>query len=283
MFLPPMLPVAHSRPFDDERYIFEPLIDGHRLVLSMKNGRVCLFTRHGHEITPRYPEFHLVPAVDNSDLVLDGEVGFIDPHSGKIDCGAASDRLRLTKPLSIREAATLRPAHFFVFDILRYRGRDVRSLAIADRKQLLGEALAANRYISPVIGMEHSGVSLFEALKEHGLGGIVAKRKTSEYVGRRDDNWLKIVDYDYAIVQIAGYRKNQFGWLARHRDRVVGVLEHGVSSAHKNAFLGVCPKLAVDEDRDFVYVEPVIQARVRHRNWTREGMLRKPEFVEFVV
>ncbi len=283
MFLPPMLPVEHKHPFDDERYIFEPLIDGHRLILAMEKGIVRLFTRHGRDITRQYPELHPVPVLDNSDVVLDGEACCIDPVSGKIDREAALDRCKLTKPLSIREASVRSPAHYIVYDILRYRGRDVRPLALIERKKLLREVLGTNRYISSAIGIEHSGVALFKALRRNGVRGIVAKRRTSAYVGRRDDSWLKIRDYDYAVVQIAGYRKNQFGWLVRHRDRIAGLLEHGVPSAHINAFLGVCGKLATHEDRDFVYVDPSIQARVRHRQWTRDGMLRKPEFVEFVV
>ncbi|WP_372636636.1 ATP-dependent DNA ligase [Cohnella sp.] len=283
MFLPPMLPVAYSHPFDDDRYIFEPLIDGHRLLLSMENGIVRLYTRHGHDITSRYPELHPVPVTDNSDVVLDGEVYCIDPATGRLDPDGMLDRFRLTKPMSIREASVRNPVRYNVFDILRYRGRDVRMLALSERKKLLGEVLEGNRCISPAIEVEHTGIALFEALRRNGVRGIVAKRRTSAYVGRRDDSWLKIRDYDYAVVQIAGYRKNQFGWLVRHRDQIAGLLEHGIPSAHRNAFLGVCGTLATHEDRDFVYVEPAIQARVRHQLWTRDGLLRKPEFVEFVV
>ncbi|MFB9279116.1 ATP-dependent DNA ligase [Cohnella cellulosilytica] len=284
MFIPPMLPVEHPHPFDDERYIFEPLIDGHRLILAMEKGVVRLFTRHGRDITDQYPELHPVPVLDNSDIVLDGEACCIDPVTGKIDRDAALDRCKLTKPLSIREASVRNPAHYIVFDILRYRGRDVRSLALSERKKLLGEVLEANRSISPAVGVEYSGVALFEALRSNGLGGVVAKRKTSEYVGgAKDPSWLIVPDYDYTVVQIAGYRKHRFGWLVKHRDRIAGVLEHGIPSAHQNAFLGVSRKLATHEDRDFVYVDPAIHARVRHRKWTRDGLLRKPEFVDFVV
>lgn len=35
MFLAPMLLEKREKPFDDDRYLFEPKIDGHRLILSM--------------------------------------------------------------------------------------------------------------------------------------------------------------------------------------------------------------------------------------------------------
>jgi len=106
---------------------------------------------------------------------------------------------------------------------------------------------------------------------------------TSKYVGQRSVDWLKIINYTYATVQIAGYRKNQFGWLAQYEGRPVGTIELAVPTEHKRAFYGLADRLKVGEDRDYVYVEPKINARVRFRNWTRAGMLRSPEFVEFVI
>jgi DNA ligase 1 len=129
----------------------------------------------------------------------------------------------------------------------------------------------------------YNNVPLFEAIREKKLEGIVGKKKTSKYVGRRDANWIKIINYNYAVVQIAGYRRNQFGWLLQHRDRTVGILELAVPSAHKKAFYGVSKGLVTGEDRNFVYVQPSISVRVRFRNWTRAGMLRTPEFVDFVI
>jgi DNA ligase-1 len=185
--------------------------------------------------------------------------------------------------MSIREATHTRPAHYFAFDILRYQGKDVRALPLAERKRLLEAALAGNHYFSPAIAVEGSGIALFEALKGKGLEGIVAKRLNSSYVGQRDENWQKIDYYDHAVVQIVGYRKNQFGWLMQQRDRRVGLLENGVPSAHKNAFHGVCNRIKTGEDRDFVYVEPSIEARVRFRRRNAAGRLSDPEFVDFVV
>jgi len=285
MFLPPMLPKERKEPFDDERYIFEPKISGHRLLLSMENGIVRLYTRHGREITAKYPELHQVPLSDYSGTLLDGEVACLDPESGMLEpeSDTLTSRIGLTKPMSIREAALARPVHFFVFDILKYRGKDIRDWPLSDRKKALAEALEGNRHISPAIAIEHSGNALYEALRGRGLEGIVAKSLSSPYVGRRNGNWQAIRYYEYAVVQIAGYRKNQFGWLMRHRGRIVGLLENGVPSAHKNAFLGVSKRLATGEDRDYVYVEPAIEARVRYRSRTSSGELAYPEFVDFIV
>jgi len=284
MYWPPMLPAASAEPFDDERYIFEPKFPGRRLLLEVENGAVRLYSRNGEDVTSRYPELHRVPLEDTSGALLDGQAVCFDPESGRIDAGSGADgRHGLTRPMSIREAAIVRPVHFFVYDVLRYRDKDVRSLRLSGRRQLLLDALEGNRYISPAMSVEGRGIDLYEGLRGRGPEGIVAKRLSSPYVGRRDDNWLSVRYYEYAVVQIAGFRKNQFGWLMRHRGRDVGLLEIGIPSAHKNAFMGVSRRIATGEDRDYVYVDPAIEARVRYRSLSPTGELLHPEFVDFVV
>ncbi|BBI34612.1 ATP-dependent DNA ligase [Cohnella abietis] len=283
MLLPPTQLDEREKPFDDERYIFEPKINGHRLTLSMEGGAVRLYTRHNHDVTRQYPELYNVPIEDNSDFVLDGEVACINPESGSIDFELVMERLTLKKPMQIREAITLLPVHFFVFDILRYKGEDLRGWPLVERKKLLREVLCANNYISPLMSVDNTGVSLFDAIQGKELEGIVAKKKVSKYFDQPEDNWIKIINYNYAVVQIVGYRKNQFGWLLEYRGKNVGILDVAVPSAHKNAFFGVSKVLLTGEDRNFVYVKPQINARVKFRSWTRTGLLRKPVFVEFVV
>jgi DNA ligase-1 len=262
MFLAPMLLEKRENPFDDQWYLFEPKIDGHRLILSMENGIVRLFTRHNNEVTIQYPELHNVPIEDNSDVVLDGEVACINPETGSIEFEMVMERFMKKKPMSIKQGMIRQPVHFFVFDILRYKGEDLRALPLLERKKILEQVLKANNFISPLMRVGDSGVSLFEAIREKQLEGIVAKKKTSKYVGKRDANWIKIINYTYAEVKIVGYRKNQFGWLLQHHDRTVGALELAVPSAHKKAFYGVSQGLITGEDQNFVYVEPSIKARV---------------------
>ncbi|QMV44479.1 ATP-dependent DNA ligase [Cohnella cholangitidis] len=283
MFLEPMLLTKRESPFDDDRYLYEPKIDGHRLILSMENGAVRLFTRHNNDVTLQYPELHNVPIDDTSDVVLDGEVACLNPETGTIEFELVMERFAKRRPISIQQAMVRQPVHFYVFDILRYRGRDLRALPLTERKRILQQVITPSSFVTPVMSVPGAGNALFEVIKEKQLEGIVAKKKCSKYVGRRDANWIKIINYTYAIVQIAGYRKNQFGWLLQHQDRAVGLLELAVPSSHKKAFYGVAKALVTGEDRDFVYVDKKLSARVRFRNWTRAGMLRTPEFVDFVV
>jgi DNA ligase-1 len=94
---------------------------------------------------------------------------------------------------------------------------------------------------------------------------------------------MKIINYSYANVRIAGYRKSGFGWLIEYAGQPAGILELSVPPSHRNAFFGVAKSIVTGEDRDYVYVAPSIQARVRFRRRTRAGLPVLPEFVDFVV
>ncbi|WP_258881538.1 hypothetical protein [Paenibacillus sp. sptzw28] len=197
-----------------------------------------MYTRHNNEVTRQYPELHSVPVEPGCSVVLDGEVARMD-ESGWIDFEAVMERFKLTRTTKIREAALTKPVHYYVFDVLHYNGTDVRSWPLLERKALLMRILTANAFYSPVFAVEGAGTALFDSIRARNLEGIVAKRRDSLYVGRRSDNWLKIINYQYTDVYIAGYRKDQFGWLAHMNGSSAGIIELSVPSAHKKAFYGV--------------------------------------------
>ncbi|MBB6732679.1 ATP-dependent DNA ligase [Cohnella zeiphila] len=285
MFLTPMLLAKREDPFDDPRYLYEPKIDGHRAIFSIENGVARIYTRHHSDVTRQYPELHEVPIADDSDMVLDGEIAVVDLETGAVDFEAVMRRFQLRKAEKIRVAAATQPVHFFAFDILRYKGMDLRKLPLIERKEILAAALDNSPYFSRVLSVENEGTALFNVIKERKLEGIVAKQKSGVYVGRRSESWQKIINYTYADVYISGYLKNQFGWLVEYNGRPAGIIEFDstVPAAQKQAFYSVARKLVTGEDRNFVYVEPMIEARVRFRNWTKSGKMRSPEFVGFTV
>ncbi|GMK40673.1 hypothetical protein PCCS19_37290 [Paenibacillus sp. CCS19] len=143
--------------------------------------------------------------------------------------------------------------------------------------------LQPNPFYSVMFSAEGNGKILFDLVRQRNLGGIVAKHKNSKYVGNRSSDWLKIINYLYVNVDLVGYRKNQFGWLAHYQGQSVGVIELSVPLVARKAFFTIAAQITCAEDRDFVYIQPHFKAQVRTRNWTRNGMLRAPEFVDFVV
>ncbi|WP_409175628.1 ATP-dependent DNA ligase [Brevibacillus fortis] len=271
-FVYPMLLEQVDEPFSDARYVFEPKIDGHRLILSRRNGETRLYTRHNNEVTSKYPEL----ITDGPDIILDGELAVMDPDTGIPDFELTMQRFQSRK--------SRLPISYVVFDILHYDGADLRGLTLMERKSVLDQAITDTPTMSKIAYIDGRGEDLWDAIVDRNMEGIVAKGKDGRYhADKRTDDFLKIINYSYVDVHIAGWRKGDFGWLAHYNGRPAGVIELGVPPTHKQAFYGVAKQLITGEDRDFVYVQPQVKARVKMRNWTKSGMLRSPVFVDFIL
>jgi len=285
MFITPMLLATTESAFSHADYIYEPKIDGHRLILSKQNGRTRLYTRHKVECTRQYPELINI-AID--DIVLDGEVACVDPQTGVIEFESVMERFSASRDEKINSLAAALPANYIVFDILRLNGQDLRGLPLMKRKEILAHLNLGNEYVSKIPYIEREGERLFEEIKSRQLEGIVAKRKESTYVSRRSVAWRKVINWQYADVVITGWRKSEFGWIAAIEEssgqlKPVGIIELGVSPATKKAFYSENQAQIVGENADYVFIIPRRRVRVKMRNWTRAGLLRSPVFVEFIV
>lgn len=285
MFISPMLLETAPGPFSHSDYIFEPKVDGHRLLYSQHSGSVRLYTRHHNDCTSQYPEL-MLPF--ESDIILDGEVACTDPATGLNDFEAVMSRFSTRQQSKVQQLTKTLPATFAIFDILQYKGHDLRKLPLMERKAILQTLQLPSSSFGVVPHIEGAGEALYEQIEVMGMEGVVCKRKDSQYISRRSSNWLKIINWSVADVYITGYKKSEFGWLAAVPDptgrmRPVGIIEHGPSTKHKQAFRGVCSQLIRGEDKNNVYLEPRIRARVRMRNWTKSGLLRIPVFEQFIV
>lgn len=278
----PMLLETATAPFDSAAHIFEPKIDGHRLLLSRINGGpVRLRTRHDTDCTRQYPEFD---DIDAADIVLDGEVACTD-GSGRIDFESVMERFSTRRIDRIQRLVTALPANYIVFDILRFDGVDLRGWPLMKRKEFLARLEFGNPRISAIPFIEYAGRRLYDEIVERKLEGIVAKRKESVYVsGQRSASWLKIINWTYVDVTLTGWRKDEFGWLCAIGDqlRPAGVIEFGVNTEQKREFYRLLRPYMTGEDKRNVYVQPLVKARVKIRNWTRNGYLRTPVFVSFI-
>ena len=274
----PMLLEA-SDPFSDPSYIFEPKFNGIRLIATRFNGKVKLWTRHGNDITHRYPELWDIPV--KGDVVLDCELIVLD------DMGMDDFELCMSR---FHSSKMKRDAHAVVFDILYYQGNDVRCHPLMKRKLLLDQVLANNSFYSKIIYVDGAGEKLFSAVQAKGMEGVVAKRKDGLYDlhGRRTSEFLKIIDWKLrSDVFISGWHKDKFGWLIsvkeEDRYRSVGTVQYGVSPDQKKAFRAVARELVVKEDEKRVLIEPHFRIKVKYRNVTRKGMLHTPVFLEFML
>lgn len=287
MFVSPMLLQTAPGPFSRSDYIFEPKIDGHRLIYDQSGGDGRLYTRHNNDCTRQYPEIN--SALFSHDITLDGEIACVDPVTGAVDFESVMSRFQARRADKVRRLTETLPVTYVIFDILRYKGEDLRGRPLMERKGILAGLTLPNAHFGVIPYVEGAGEALFAQMQTRAMEGVVAKRKDSVYeTGKRSTQWQKIINWSYADVYLSGYKKAEFGWLAavpdgRGKMRAAGVIEFGASPAHKQAFYNVVRPLITGEDREYVYVEPRVKVRVKMRNWTRAGMLRSPVFTGFII
>ena len=144
----------------------------------------------------------------------------------------------------------------------------------------------------------------FDAAKDQGLEGVVAKKRDSPYqAGRRSMDWRKLKVRASEEVVVVGYTKGQgrrshgFGALvvAVHEKgglRWAGNVGTGFSDAEIERLLGLLrplkradsplaevPKMPRVRRTDVVWVEPRLVAQVEFVEWTHDGRLRAPTYV----
>ena len=77
-----MLATLTDGPFDDDDWIFEEKYDGFRMVATIEDGEVTLYSRNGKIISHKYVEVARALERVKSDAVLDGELVALDHQVG---------------------------------------------------------------------------------------------------------------------------------------------------------------------------------------------------------
>lgn len=281
MFISPMLlqDAKDNRPYNSKHHVVEQKLDGFRCILSNMD-KLYVYTKDSQLVTHKFPELFQCPIPEGT--VLDGELVILDDQ-GKPDFEAMSARMLTPTDLS--------PVVFFAFDILKYKGIDVTGLSLLKRKELLDQAFIENDRYKKVQIYEGKAVDYFEKVRQDGLEGIILKSNKENFKyesNKRSRQWQKVINWTYADVYISGYRKNNFALLASIDSAnglkiPVGVIETGVTSLHQKALDGVKHRLIYKEDNYFAYMEPRLMAKIKTKCWTKNGRLRSPVFMEFVI
>lgn len=177
-----MLATSGQLPPDDGRWAYEPKWDGFRAVVHV-NGRAVVWSRRGTDLTDRFPEVAELASAVPPDTVLDGELVVFD-GSGRPDFEAIRQRGLLGR---IDGAAT-----FIAFDVLRLGGRNLLAQRFRTRRAALEDLTLSGHGWCTTPSHEGAGAALFDATREQGLEGVVAKRLDSPYrPGVRTKLWLK--------------------------------------------------------------------------------------------
>lgn len=301
----PMLGTLVDVPFDSREWVFEVKWDGVRAILLINKVEhiVELRSRNDKSITHRYPELlsPLKSAINcEESAILDGEIvvlnekGFPDfqMHQRRMNVDHSKDIERLSKEL---------PSTYYFFDILYLDGKNLQSLPFVDRRQILSSVIIPNDRIKISDFIEEKGIDTFQKLKDFNLEGMMAKKKSGQYLqGARSADWLKIKNVQTQDCIVIGYTKGEgnrqdyFGSLLLTMYDETGELVfvgHTGSGFDFNLLdklyrrlekmkIESCPIRYVPyTNREPVWVRPELVVEVKFHGWTNDRIMRAPIFL----
>jgi len=167
-------------------WVYEVKWDGVRVLADTTRGSLHLLSRTGRDVTVTYPELAGLAAVQGG--VLDGEI--VAMEAGIPSFEALGERMHVRDPARAATLADRRPVAYLVFDVLELYGVDLTRRSFDERRATLERLdLPAPAQLSPLYPDVDD---LWQVTLEHGLEGVLAKRRASTYQpGRRSPDWVK--------------------------------------------------------------------------------------------
>jgi bifunctional non-homologous end joining protein LigD len=280
-FIPPMLATLVSAPFDDPDWTFEIKWDGFRVEAVVDRGSVRMWTRGQQDAAGYFGPF-LDPAdwIVAEQAIVDGEVIALDDH-GEPDFALLQARIKG----KARGGATT-PFVYEVFDLMYLDGRSLLEEPLDVRRALLKDVLRADPRVRLSEDIAGEGLTFFEAARERGLEGIMAKDRRSAYLpGKRSLAWQKVKIRPEQELVVGGWAKGLgkavdlgallVGVYEGGRLRYAGKVGAGFNDATRAELLAALAPLAAD---DHPFAEPPPRAVAKNALWLRPELVIRAEF-----
>lgn len=303
LFIEPMKAKALSDPPADNDWIYEIKFDGFRALTLRHGKRLALLSRTENDMTDKFPEVaEALQKLALPDCVLDGEIVALD------DKGRSSFQSLQAYDLGQERP----PLCYYVFDLLRLKGRDLTSLPLLKRKEMLRKLLKDSPVIRYSASLEGEVTALLKQVKKLGLEGLIGKRPDSVYeAGQRSGRWIKLKLNQEQEVVIGGYTppagsRSYIGALivgvhGQEGLQCIGKVGTGFSARllrelhaqFQPLIQGKCPfvnlpasssgrwgqGITQSEMKRCTWLRPRLVCQVKFAEWTQDGRLRQPVFL----
>jgi bifunctional non-homologous end joining protein LigD len=286
-FIEPMLLLRTEKLPEGPDWFHELKFDGYRALAIKAGGKVHLRSRNDNDFNGRYPSIVKALGVMPEDTVIDGEVVALDPD------GKPSFNLLQNYGFAVA------PLHFFIFDLLVLKGRDVMQEPLTERRELLEKHVFPKmeepiRY-SPLL--EASLKDLIQSVKAQGLEGLVAKRRASKYEpGLRSGAWQKmrvnarqelvIGGYtaspkNFDALVIGYYQDGKLMYAARTRNGFTPASRVEIFKKIKPLEIADCPFANLPEKKAGRWGAGLTATKMAECRWLKPVLVAQFEFVEW--
>ena len=272
-------------PPDEKNWAYEMKYDGFRAITAIAGGELAMWSRNELDLEPRFPQIAAaLRRVKVKEAVFDGEIVAMDAKG--------VPRFQLLQGGTNREAV-------FLFDILWLDGEDLRRKTYVERRAILEKTLKKRPAgVELARTLDLPGIEALREVARDGWEGIIGKRVTSIYEGRRSKEWVKVKALNQQELVIIGFNPSSAtnkevgslhlavmgkdgalhyagkvgtGFTAKMRVELMEMLSADV----------VDKPMAKDTPRVKVatWVRPRHVAQVAFTEWTNDERLRHPSFL----
>lgn len=279
--------------------VLEPKYDGCRMRLfigvdgsRMNTGRRSLKTKAYIERSDNFPHLAGIRSKKYAGTVLDGELMAPRPDIPTRKGGLTKSMLNAAVAL-----VNVDPAHavavqrevgwctYWVFDIIKYKGEDVRHLPYIERRKLVAKVLAkkGTKHFQSTPMLKPTEAAIRWCLRMGYEGSMLKTRSGSYHSGKRSREWYKVKTMSTLDVVITGFTEGE----GRNEGKVGGVKVSLVKDTKKGLKLVEVGRFGAMDDSlrqamtdDFDNFEGQV-VEITAQGKTIHGRLRHPQLVRF--
>jgi ATP-dependent DNA ligase len=274
-----MLLLLKREPFIDDRYLWFYKYNGVRGGVSSLDNKREIFGRGVSGLTESFPEVNGMYLPKNS--LVDSELIVLDENM-KDQFSLIQNRIGV-KGNKAKIWAETRPATFIPFDILIFKGKDIRKFPLKERLNILSNEMA----FTPKSHLDSN--ELFERAKKQGMEGIVGKQRESIYSnGTRDERWIKVRVRTKKTCNIVGFRVESnylasFAITDEFGSYVGKVGTGGLNDDTRKSIYSLIPSFPDGKKynkEDIIWKKVELKIIVEYSDVSKSGMLLHPSIVQ---
>jgi len=295
----PMLLTASTEVPVGNEWLYETKYDGFRCILEW-DKEPLLKSRNGKLLNDMFPEIiRFCHEISNKiksflPLTMDGELVYLI-NNFQSDFSKVQLRGRMKNIETIKSNAERFTCHYIVFDLLKYKGKDLTQLSLTKRKQQMDRLF--NKVKLPVsinyqdtnrlqaIDVYEDSALMWDRIVANNGEGLIAKQKNSTWnSAERTTKWVKIKNWRYISVILTKYDKSNgfFHGAIYQNDLLVEVVtfRHGLSEVELDTLIAIFQKNGIEFTNNIWEVEPSICVEIACIDFDGKK-LREPRFHSF--